>query len=50
MTCFSEKQAREILGDRYPGPTKKHKYNARKTVVDGITFDSNREAEIEEVS
>jgi hypothetical protein len=43
MTHLSEKQARELLGDKYP--EKKHKYNAQKTVVDGITFDSQREAD-----
>ncbi len=45
VTRISEKQARELLGDKYPSPPKKHKYNARKTVIDGITFDSKREAE-----
>jgi len=45
MTHLTEKQAQELLGDKYPEPPKKHKYNARKTVVDGITFDSKREAE-----
>lgn len=44
MTRLSEKQARELLGDKYPEP-KKHKYNARKTTIDGVTFDSQREAE-----
>lgn len=42
MTRLSEKQARE-LGLIPPAP--KNKYNARKTVVDGIQFDSKREAE-----
>ncbi len=45
MARLTEKQARELLGDNYPGVPKKHKYNARKTVVDGITFDSQREAD-----
>lgn len=45
MVRLSEKQARELLGDLYPGPAKQHKYNARKTTVDGVTFDSQREAE-----
>lgn len=43
MTRLSEKQARE-LGLIPPAPNK-NKYNARKTMVDGITFDSKREAE-----
>lgn len=45
MIRFTEKEARELLGDRYGPPAKKNKYNARKTVVDGITFDSQKEAE-----
>lgn len=45
MTHLTEKQARELLGDKYPGPPKKHKFNAKKTVVDGITFHSKREAD-----
>lgn len=45
MTRITEKQARELLGDKYPGSPKRHKYNAKKTVIDGITFDSQREAE-----
>lgn len=45
MTSMSEKKARELLGDKYPGPPKKHKYNATKAIVDGIQFDSKREAE-----
>ena len=45
MVRLSEKQARELLGDRYPGPpAKKNKYNAQKTVIDGIKFDSQDEA------
>ena len=44
MTKLTEKQARQLLGDKYPGPPKRHKYNARKTTIDGITFDSQREA------
>lgn len=45
MTHMTEKEARAILGDRYPGPPKRHKYNARKTTVDGLTFDSQKEAD-----
>lgn len=45
MTRLSEKRARELLGDKYPGPAKKNKYGANKTIVDGIKFDSKREAE-----
>lgn len=45
MTRLTEKQARELLGNKYPGQPKRHKYNAQKTVVDGIAFDSTREAE-----
>ena len=44
MTRLSEKQARELLGDRYPGPPKKNKYHNRKTVIDDIEFDSQDEA------
>lgn len=45
MARLTEKQARELLGEKYPGAPKKHKYNAQKTIVDGITFDSKREAD-----
>ena len=42
MTHISEKKAKELglIPDK-----KKSKYNARKTVVDGITFDSKKESE-----
>ena len=43
MTRISEKEAREILGDKYPEKTSK--YNSKKTTVDGITFHSQAEAE-----
>ena len=47
MINLTEAEARELLGDKYPGPApkKKNKYNASKTIVDGITFDSIKEAE-----
>lgn len=45
MIRLTEKQARKLLGDKYPGPEKKHKYNAIRTTIDGITFDSQREAD-----
>lgn len=45
MTRLTEKEARVILGDKYPGPPKKHKYNAQKLVIDGIRFASMREAQ-----
>lgn len=45
MTRLSEKKARELFGDRYPGPAPKSKYNNRKTILDGITFDSQKEAD-----
>lgn len=44
MTRLSEKQARELLGDKYPNP-KPSKYHSRKTTIDGITFDSKKEAD-----
>ena len=45
MIRYTEEQARELLGDKFVGPKKKkHKYNAKKTIVDGITFDSQHEA------
>ena len=42
MTRISEKKAKELglIPDK-----KKSKYNSRKTVADGITFDSKKEAE-----
>lgn len=47
MLRLSEQEAQALLGKKYPGPVpkKKHKYNAHKTMVDGIQFDSKREAE-----
>jgi hypothetical protein len=45
MTVLTEKQAREILGDKYPGPPKKHKHNAQRTIIDDIVFPSKREAQ-----
>lgn len=42
MTRLSEKQARE-LGLIPPAPNK-NKYNAKKTMIDNIVFDSKREA------
>jgi len=46
MVRISEEEARKLLGDKYPGPPpKKHKYNASRTIVDGIRFASKREAE-----
>ena len=45
MTRLTEKQAREMLGDKYPGPPKQNKYYNQKATVDGITFDSQKEAE-----
>lgn len=45
MIRMTEQQARELLGDKYPGKKKKrHKHNAQKTVLDGITFPSKHEA------
>lgn len=45
MIRYTEEQARELLGDKYPGPKKKpNKFGARKTVIDGIKFDSQAEA------
>lgn len=38
---WTDEQYQEYLGK----PKKKSKYNAKKTVVDGITFDSKKEAE-----
>ena len=43
MTRLSESQAKKMLGDKYTG-AKPNKYRNRKTVVDGITFDSQKEA------
>jgi len=43
LTRITEKQAKQLLGDKYHEP-KRHKYNAKKTTIDGITFDSKREA------
>lgn len=43
MTGLSEKQARELLGDKYTGP-KPSKYHSKKTTVDGIVFHSKHEA------
>jgi len=42
---LSETEAMELLGDKYAGPRpkKKHKYNAKKVVIDGITFASTHE-------
>lgn len=34
-----------ITLDQYQKATKQHKYSAKRTVVDGISFDSKREAE-----
>lgn len=48
MTHLSEQEARvlcERLGIEYPKAPKNNKFNARKAVVDGIEFDSQREAE-----
>lgn len=47
MLRLSEQEAQVLLGEKYsgPAPQKKHKYNAHKTIVDGIQFDSQREAE-----
>ena len=46
MINLTEAEARALLGEKYPGPApKKNKYNASKTIVDGITFDSMKEAE-----
>lgn len=46
MIHMTEKQVRELLGDKYPGKKKKrHKHNAQKTVLDGITFPSKLEAD-----
>lgn len=44
MTRLSEKKLKELLGDRYPEPAAKNKYHNRKTTLDGITFDSQKEA------
>lgn len=43
MTRLTEKQARQLLGDKYPEKPKK--YNSRKTELDGIIFDSKAESE-----
>lgn len=47
---ISEREYNEILRRRnnpllqVPAPAKRNKFNAKKTEVDGITFDSKREA------
>ena len=47
MINLSEAEAMELLGDKYPGPKpkKKHKYNARKVMLDGFVFPSQHEAD-----
>jgi hypothetical protein len=46
MIRYSEEEAKELLGNKYSKTApKKQKYNAKKVTVDGITFDSKREAE-----
>lgn len=47
MINLSEAEAMELLGDKYTGPKpkKKHKYNARKVILDGISFPSQHEAD-----
>jgi len=47
MINLTEEEARALFGDKYTGPKpkKKHKYNAKKVILDGITFPSQHEAE-----
>ncbi len=42
MIHLTEQEAKKLLGHK---PEKRHKYNAKKTMIDGIIFDSKREAE-----
>ncbi len=43
MINLTEEEAQKMLGGKYKAP-KRHKYNAKKTYVDGIPFDSRKEA------
>ena len=47
MINLTEAEAMELLGDKYTGPKpkKKHKYNAKKVELDGISFPSQHEAQ-----
>lgn len=42
---WTEEQYEEFLNKKSPKPKKKSKYRNVKTTVDGITFDSKKEAE-----
>ncbi|MDR7856328.1 DUF1064 domain-containing protein [Tissierella sp.] len=42
---WTEEEYQEFLNKKSPKPKKKSKYRNVKTTVDGITFDSKREAE-----
>ncbi|WP_353096351.1 DUF1064 domain-containing protein [Tissierella praeacuta] len=42
---WTEEQYEEFLNKNSPKPKKKNKYGNIKTTVDGITFDSKKEAE-----
>lgn len=52
MALIPVEEYRKMIGkgsvpkmDNPPPPPKKHKYNAKRTEVDGISFDSKKEAE-----